>query len=236
MQEIVDAIESTIKINTIVDIQQKLLNLKVANMTVEKFKERLLNLLDELEKSYTAMGCTHLITKNNLIEQTVAILKIQNNNPAAYALLRTEQANAKTPNQLIEFYFTDPAFRETSQPVMAFNRYSNPRDRTNNFRQNRPNNYNRQNNFNSNHNYNRNNNGFSNRNRNNGYNTYRNYNNSQNYNNQGIRRNNYDQYNNRNQNSNRGRGQGREQNFSRVNVINSENYETSQSHGDRDRL
>lgn len=216
-------------------------------MTVDKFKQRLMNLLDELERSYTAMGCTQQITKANVIEQTVATLKMQSNNPAAYALLRTEQANATIPNQLIEFYFTETTFRETSHPVMSFSQNSrgknNYNNRPNNYRDNNRfngNNYNNRRNFNNNFN-NRNNNNSDNRNNYNNQNSSNRFGQNQNRNN--FSNNNYNRTNRNQQNNNNHNGENnrynqrnrQNNNNSRcIRVVESENSQAHQSHGDMD--
>lgn len=215
LQDIINAIEGTIKINTVVEIQQKLLSLKAANMTVDRFKERLLSLLEELERSYRAMGSTQEITKTNLMEQTVAILKMQSNNQAMYALLRTEQDRATSPNQLIEFYFSESTIRETSHPIMSFRRndnryghktqhnYINRQNYNNNRHNNTRYNNNRFTNNRSNNNY-RNNLGYSNTFRHNDM-----YRSQNNYNQRNGRNNNYPFHDRQNQNSNQGRGHDR---------------------------
>lgn len=220
VDDIIKAVNDSLKIDSIEITQESLNNLTMKNLSNEKFKERLVVLLEDLERGCLAMGATSAIVKTNIMEKTAFILKKPTTDMGLFALMKTKQSNMKSPSQLIDYFFSELATHPNSSQIMTFrsnnnnrnnNRYNrNGRGRRGNQNSNSYNNYNRNSNGN---NYNHNSNANNNNNRNRGRNRRGNQNNNSN--------NNYNSNNNHNSRN--------------INVVSSENSQTIQSHGDMER-
>lgn len=244
VEEIIAAIESNLKLDSIENVQEKLNQLSLKNTSKDKFKERLVSLLEELERGYLAMGGNAQIVKTNIMEKVTLILKKQTTDVGLFALLKTEQANAKCPSQLIDYFFTELSSHPNSSQIMSFrsnnnrsnnNRFNNNRSPRNFHNRNRPNN----NNFNRNQNNNFRGNrgrgrGNRNQNFNNNHNNNNNFNNN-NSNNRGNQNNQNSNYNRNSQNQNSHSRNPNNNNTRNVNVIGSENFQPILSHGDMER-
>lgn len=255
VDDIIASVENNLKVDSMPIIQQKLRFLKLANMSREKFKEQLVNSLEELGRAFSAFNANPVQIKPMIMEEAYLSLTQQTDNMAIHGLIAIEKGNLHSPAQLIDYFYTQ-LDRSNAANVLSFRQenrnfnnnrgnYNNNSHNRNNF-VNRNNNFNNRNNNNSNNfnrnNYNQNNSNrfVQNRNRNNFSNNYYDRNNNrnqQNNNNNNGENNQYNNNNNNNQrssNSNNFRNNSDRRNPRAVRVIESENYETHQSHGDMD--
>lgn len=106
VDDIINAVK-TLKVDSIEKTQEKLNQINANNMSKEKFKERLVALLEELERGYLAMGGTAQSIRSIIMEKTALVLKRQTSDVGLYALLKTEQNNMKSPSQLIDYFYTE---------------------------------------------------------------------------------------------------------------------------------
>lgn len=264
IDDIITDIESNLKVDDMPKIQQRLRLIKLRNMSRDKFKEELVNTLEELERSFVTLNADANLTKKLIMEETYNALTEQTNNMALHGLIKSEKATLHSPSQLVDYFFSQ-LDRDNSSQIMSFRtNENNPYNRNNDNRMGNNNNNNRGH-ANNNRRYNNNNREYNNRNNNNyNQNNYNNvgYNNRE-YNNTnrgGI--NNYNRSNNINNNNNNNRFYNRSQNNSsqnnqrsmnynynnqnsqsntrnpnntrNIHSIQSENFETHQSHGDMD--
>lgn len=227
IEQIIHDLKNNLRTDSMNQIQQKLKVLQIRNMSREKFKERLVYTLEELERSFQAITTDRAFVKNTIMENACSVLSEQTNNVNIHCMIQLEKERVSSPSDLIDHFFIQLDKNNNSQ-VMSFqhnnragyqgnprynNGFNSPNNRNNNFNNNFNN---RNNNFNTrNNNYNRNTNFDSNfRNNNYGNNTGNNFNNNNYRNNSG------NNFNNNNRNN-------------VVNNSNNNNYRNNNNTGNR---
>lgn len=251
IDNIITALETNIKADSIEAIGRNLDSLKLTNMSNDKFRENLRKYISDLERCYIALGVTDESTKVIIQEKAVSILMKQIPDLAAQSMLMSAQITCKTVDSIIDFFF-NRIINNTAQVMNVRQNFPNK-----SFNGNMQNNRNFRNNNNRGYNYNRGynnsrgyNNNFGNNNNRGNYlnNNNRGYNNNfgnNNYHNNNRSPNNYNRNLNRGGSNQRSHNQNNYRNHNHdfinsnnntrnIHPINSENYQTLQSHGDLD--